>query len=281
MAKQYGYTLVELLIALALGLIIVAAAVFLLLTGLRSNAMQQGVADLQDNANFGLNYITQDIRLANLKTSTAKIDDQTLLGGIVLSTQNLPEKFKALSSTLLSAGGSGLSNVTQGSDQLVIQYQPMATGGFDCEGRRIEDTKYTIIQRYFLRVDTANTEGESQPLALVCDAGRYHESENAIKDYGDNGEIIMKRVDHFRVLLSVSTESDQRRYISISDYKALGANKPRVLGVYLGVLARSAQKVGQDKAIGQNNEFIVLDQNVVVKADKNPKGYMRRVVYQM
>lgn len=66
MRQQNGYTLMELLIALTLGLVIIAAATMLFLTGVRSQAMQQGVADLQDNANFGLNYITQDLRLANL-----------------------------------------------------------------------------------------------------------------------------------------------------------------------------------------------------------------------
>ena len=280
MLKQQGYTLIELIIALALGLIIIAAAVLLLLTGMRSNAMQQGVSDLQDDANFGLNYITQDVRLANLKTITAKMDDQLLMGGVVLSIHNIPTKFNALSPTLLSTGGSGLSNVEQHSDQLVIQYRPMATGGFDCQGRRIDDTTYTIIQRYFLRQDTTKTAGEEQPLSLACDAGRYNESDNAILDYGDSGEIIMKRVDQFHVLLSVSTDTDQRRYISIDNYLALGQNKPRILGVYLGALTRSAQNVGKDKAIEQSNNFAVLDQDVVVKGNSNPKGYIRRVVTQ-
>ena len=280
MFKQQGYTLIELMIALALGLIVVAAAVLLLLTGVRSNAMQKGVADLQDDANFGLNYMTQDIRLANLKTTTAKMNDQMIHGGIVLSANNLPEKFRALSSALLSKSESGLSNVEQRSDQLVIQYRPMSIGGFDCEGRRIEDTKYIIIQRYFLRADSAKEVGEEQPLALACDAGRYDESDDAILDYGDNGEIIMKRVDHFHTLLSVNTDQNLRRYIPIAEYMALEGNKPRILGVFIGVLTRSAQQVGKDKAIEQNNNFTVLDQNVVVKANANPKGYIRRVISQ-
>lgn len=55
--KQQGFTLVELIISLALGLMVVAAAILLFLTGQKSVAMQKGVAELQDNANFGLNYI--------------------------------------------------------------------------------------------------------------------------------------------------------------------------------------------------------------------------------
>ena len=280
MLKQQGYTLIELMIALALGLVIVAAAVMLLLTGIRSHALQQGVADLQDDANFGLNYITQDVRLANLKTTTAKIDDQMLMGGIVLSHANLPETLRSLNPALLSFGGSGISNVDQKSDQLVIQYKPMIAGGFDCQGRRIEDVSYTIVQRYFLRSDPAKNQGEEQPLSLACDSGRYTDSNNTILDYGDNGEIIMKRVDQFHVLLSISTDTNQRRYISIEDYKALGENKPRILAVYIAALTRSAQHVGKDQAIQQSNKFTLLDQDVELKNDLNLKGYIRRVVAQ-
>jgi type IV pilus assembly protein PilW len=280
MLRQQGYTLIELMIALALGLVIVAAAVMLLLTGIRSQALQQGVAHLQDDANFGLNYITQDVRLANLQATTAKIDDQILKGGIVLSHANLPETLHSLNPALLSLGGSGISNVDQKSDQLVIQYKPMTAGGFDCQGRRIEDASYTIVQRYFLRSDSAKHSGEEQPLSLVCDSGRYTDSSQTILDYGDNGEIIMKRVDQFHVLLSISTDTNQRRYISIEDYKALGENKPRILAVYIAALTRSEQNVGKDQAIQQNNKFTLLDQDVALKNDLNSKGYIRRVVAQ-
>lgn len=41
--KQYGFTLIELMIALVLGLIIVAAGIQLFITGQRSLSMQQGL----------------------------------------------------------------------------------------------------------------------------------------------------------------------------------------------------------------------------------------------
>ncbi|MFZ0331211.1 MAG: prepilin-type N-terminal cleavage/methylation domain-containing protein, partial [Acinetobacter bohemicus] len=81
-----GFTLVELMIALALGLIIVAAAIMLFLTGQKSYVLQSGMSDLQDNANFGLNYIAKDIRLTNLNVVKADIDDETQYGGVVLTS---------------------------------------------------------------------------------------------------------------------------------------------------------------------------------------------------
>ena len=110
--KQIGFTLIELMISLALGLIVVAAAILLFLTGQEGVAMQKGVSELQDNANFGLNYITKDIRLTNLNVKEATINDQTPYGGVVLSSSNTEPKSNvylssaALDANLISKGNS-------------------------------------------------------------------------------------------------------------------------------------------------------------------------------
>lgn len=282
MNKHAGFTLIELMIALALGLVVVAAATMLFLTGMRSNAMQQGVSDLQDNANFGLNYITQDVRLANLNNPTAEMNDTLALGGVVLTANNLPTALSGTADNLLSFSGTGASNVNEGSDQLVIQYEPMQSDTYDCEGRLIPDTDRIIIQRYFLRQDTNAGVGEAAPLALACDAAHYNDAgwigatENA---YGGNGEIIMKRVDQFHILLTVMNAANQMRYMNVTDYEA-AAVKPRIVGVNLGVLTRSSQNVGSDTAIAQQNNFELLDQDLTVNDASNPTGFIRRVLTQ-
>lgn len=342
--KQSGFTLVELMISLALGLIIVAAAILLFLTGQKSLAMQQGVAELQDNANFGLNYITQDIRLANLNTKDAVINAQTLYGGIVLTSANssfvttktdavtsvvtkypnLPVSIVGLGDTLLTQnngittaattgnGWRGVSNVKDSStaaalssDQLVIQYLPQyriekrGTGasaydvyvaGSDCEGKKLEFRVLpnaadayglqVIVQRYFLRQDSNKASNESSPLALACDAGYYAKtgSPTSITNYGDAGEIIMKRVDYFRVLLGIQNGTNYR-YVSIADYMAMTAPRPRIVSVQLGALVRSTQSVGADSAVKADQEFKVLDQTVKANALTDPK-YIRQVVSQ-
>lgn len=342
--RASGFTLIELMISLTLGLIVTAAAILLLLTGQRSVAMQKGVAELQDNANFGLNYMTKDIRFTNLNTTTATINDATVYGGVVLTSNvsadvvidtsvtpnvkkpNLPTTI-VIDDTLLSQSddrvpvGSGnqwkgTSNVTDtggtalSSDQLVIQYLPQYTldnkgtsadtddeyvGGFDCEGNEIRYLKSNglrmYVQRYFLREDSNKATNESSPLALACDAGYYPiTSPTTITNYGGAGEIIMKRVDHFRVLFSIqSTEVDasastpvtsiEHQYISIKDYMTLASPRPRILAVQLGMLVRSTQSVGADAAVKADQAFQVLDQTVQVKTSTDPK-YIRQVVSQ-
>ncbi len=289
MINQRGFTLIELMIALALGLVVVAAATMLFITGVRGSQIQQGMSDLQESANFGLNYITQDIRLANLDAVEAELNDSLLAGGIVLSLNNLPEGVRSnIDDSLLSRGNgdtvgtdeqwTGASNVTQNSDQLVIQYKPIQVGGYDCEGRRITSTNM-IIQRYFLREDENAGVGEGNPLALACDAGSY--TDTTLSNFGDAGEIVMKRVDHFRVLLNVSNAAGNRRYIGIREYRALAGAKPRIIGVSLGVLTRSGQSIGRDMASQQTNAFTVLDQNnVTISSGGNPQGFIRQVLIQ-
>ncbi|MEN8292597.1 PilW family protein [Acinetobacter radioresistens] len=311
-----GFTLIELMIALALGLVITAAAIMLFITGQRSYSMQQGVADLQDNANFGLNYIVRDIRLANLNSTRADINDQISFGGIVLTSAINAQKdasvpplpLSNLSSTItgntaavsllsrssgtgMSAGTApawtGISNVNEAgtallSDQLVIQYRPVEIGGFDCEGQEITSTDIYIVQRYFLRADTNVSANEpNQALALACDAGFYPVtgSPTAITNYGDAGEIIMKRVDYFRVLLGIQN-GDNYRYISIADYMAMASPRPRILSLQLGILTRSSQSTGTNSNAGNNTAFTVLDKNVVVKSSTTTNNYIRQVVSQ-
>lgn len=255
--SQQGFTLIELMVSLVLGLIIVAAATMLFIAGQKSFALQQGAADIQDNANFALNYITKDIRMANLNNSTATMNASLANGGIVFSTTNLAGITTA---NVSQSAVSGTSNVTTGSDQLTIQYLPQQTGGFDCEGKEITSTSVYVVQRYFVRRDSniGSNETAATALSLVCAAGR---SNDMTAFNGDTGQIIMKRVDYFRVLLTVQNSAGSLRDMSISDY-VTNAPTARILGVKLGVLTRSNQSVGVDSNINLAKTFKVLDQSV-------------------
>lgn len=345
MKLQYGFTLIELMIALALGLIVSAAAILMFITAQKSYALQQGMANLQDNTTFGLNYITDEIRSTNLNNIKSIINDETTYGGIVFTsaanartipaTGTVPKKvFSNLYPTLIGANtaesfltSSGIhsSNVScadvidngcesgdVSSDQLVIQYKPqyvtddkgttvtsddMWFGGYDCEGNKIEflktePAKRIIVQRYFLREDTDKGTEPNESLSLACDAGWYWESyknsasadvnPTVLTDFGGQGEIIMKRVDHFRVLFGIHTKNGYE-YISQEKYMDLTEEpKPRILSVQLGLLGRSTQSVGSDSAFKDDQEFKILDQTVVVKTPttNSSSKYVRQVVSQ-
>ena len=308
MKKQVGFTLVELLIAMALGLIIAASATMLFLTGLKSQALQTGQSGLQDDANFGLNFILKDVRLSNLNTVQSGINDTTAYGGMVFSSSttggfnnsNLPID---VAETLLSQSNLNLSNAQSvRSDQLTIQILPQyiwddkktATtaddrwyGGFDCEGTALEFTRdqgrQMVVQRYFLAVDeNAGDTEPNQPLALYCDAGYYalEGDPTSITNFGEDPQIVLKRVDHFRVLYSIQNGSNHR-YVDANTYLQLDSPRPRILSVQLGILMRSLQSVGRDNTFSDEQVFQVLDQALqITEPDENAPKYVRQVVTQ-
>ncbi|TXJ07726.1 MAG: prepilin-type N-terminal cleavage/methylation domain-containing protein, partial [Acinetobacter sp.] len=81
---QQGFTLIELMVALTIGLLVSAAALQLFTGGVITTRLQEANAELQDSGIFGLEYVARDVRLANFgNVSNHELHDQTPFGGIV------------------------------------------------------------------------------------------------------------------------------------------------------------------------------------------------------
>lgn len=101
---QKGFTLVELMIAIVLGLLLVAAAIQLFTGGIITTRLQQANAELQDSGIFGLDYIIRDIRLANYGNITNLVlNDKTAWGGIVLTSKTSSDSSVNLPATRTDA----------------------------------------------------------------------------------------------------------------------------------------------------------------------------------
>lgn len=372
MNSAKGFTLIELMISIVLGLLVTAAAVQLFITGMTSYNMQKSGAEVQENGLFGLEVIAQSLRLANYHSISPIINDQTVMGGLVLSSDpadiavpaggsiDVPGNLEGVRMAgavvpngLISRGDgmtvasgnqwTGVSNVTLStgtavnSDQLVIQYRA-PQDMYDCEGNFVrgprtvkKDASFTeltdaekaaagttvmdntldvdgdvVVERYFLRPDTiANSNEPNQPLALVCDAGRYVTKDptklgangllldsaalNGNISYGDAGQIIMNRVDHFHVLLGVHPGNDRSRlmYYPINQYMNIvvpnnpdgsPGPRPRIVSVQISVLARSMTN-SKNKLLDPSGNFTMLDQTVKLKSVSNTDSnrYVRQV----
>ena len=292
MKKQTGFTLIELMISIGLGLIIVASALLLFLSGQRNVAVQKSAADLQDDQNFGLNYIAKNIRQANLNSPSASLSSTSNLSGIVFSSANISDKVTldpnfATKFVTANLGASnmqiknGTSYADAVNDQLVIQYKPIETGGYDCSGRLIDRTDIYILERYFIRTDANGGGADAERSALACASSRYAaglttatalESTSTSGLYG-SGEIIMKRVDLFRVRFLV----DGKRYMTVAQYNASTA-KPRILAVQLGIIARAPDK-SSERSISTAQEFTLFGQTFTQKTDF-PNRYLRVPIMQ-
>lgn len=309
MKYSKGFTLIELMVSLVIGLIVIGAAMQLFLTGSINYSLQKNLGELQDNGNFGLNFIIKDIKLANLDADLSVINDRNKYSGIVFTSVKsyaslTPEEKEVQSANLpltltnstvnianLSLANVGPSNVGDGSDQLVIQYKVFDPNSFDCEGGSFTqdeiDEGTFVVQRYYLRPD-----GKSTDLALVCDAGRYKTlvaTDNlpvGITGLGENSQIIMRRVDYFHVLLGVKqNNSDEFSYMTIDQYMGVnnvltkdGTPRPRIMSIQLGALVRGYDSISGNDVLP--TEFSILNKKVTLSNASSAEKYAREVVSQ-
>lgn len=303
--KNAGFTLVELMIAIVLGLLVTAAATQLFIGGSVSYRLQDNVAELQDGGVFGLNYATQQIQLANYGNSDhIGLTHITPRGGIVLTSgdrtatnvniKNLVDNKKVdakyLSQSAGANGWTGLSNTTTDSDQLTIQFiAPVDM--MNCEGEKVFKGDL-VVQRYFLRTYNSTSKDDSSvaSLGLACDANDPNIKANISSDpesitgFGtatNLGEVIIPRVDQFKVQVLAKLNSNYR-YYSLNDYLAVASSStaqiPEIQLIRISVLIRSQVKT-ESVANDPNKTFVMLGENVTLKtaAVGNSNRYSRAV----
>lgn len=186
--NQSGFTLLELMISILLGLVIVAAGTTIFLSAQRSLGVQIGVGEVQQNANFGLSLLAYDLRHANLNMPTdQKVNNKSVGSGIIFNLANLPSSLATTDINLLTQQGKDVDATQSKSDQITIQFIPQyrvtentpvdASGTkqattvssnarmHNCEGDEIlftsdnkndlnvtpQAVKATIVQRYFVK----------------------------------------------------------------------------------------------------------------------------------
>ena len=310
---QQGFTLVELMISIALGLIVVAAGLSLFINGLKSSKLQEGVLNIQDSGIFGLEYVADHVRLANYENvENRSLHDQTPLGGVVFSTGipgtanvNLAvgnaNTTTAYSTTILTQsadvdGWDAVGNTDRQSDQLTIQFiapQDM----HNCEGQTVFRGD-RVVQRYFLRVDTNSTAYDQNlpRYGLACDANTPAESAESVQanpgfltgfSIGNGGEIIIPDVDYFGFLLGARVGNDFR-YYTVQEYRdAVAAARlmpnpqvPAVEVIKMSVLVKSSNEIAGSE-IDPNKTYSILGRDIKLKkpAAVNKQNKFARQVY--
>lgn len=223
---QQGFTLIELMISLILGLLVSAAALQILYTNSLSSNIQSAGSKIVDTNTFGLDYLTKQIRKANygiLSSQSFFLNHQTPQGGIVLTApdnltvfgntvagetvasnlRGLSKSNQLISDTLLTRSASSLSgsNVKFGStalssDQLTIQYKVSSDNQVDCQSRNVMKDDY-VIERYFVR------DG-----GLACASAIYTYSETTAKKDATNQNAI--NIDKYKKPIKQSDGSFNR-----------------------------------------------------------------------
>ncbi|MDQ9020632.1 PilW family protein [Acinetobacter sichuanensis] len=302
--KQIGFTLIELMVAIVLGLLISAAAVQIFINSSFSTKLQQGVAETQDSGIFGLDMVLQYIQLANYgNPDNLAITDQTPRGGIVFTsgvanTTNVNIKSTVAGAKIedayLSQSAIGPSNASVASDQLTIQFvAPIDM--FNCEGEKVFKNDL-IVQRYFLRSYNASNQDDTNvaSLGLACDANTpantaagVNRDPTTLTGFGTSsstGEILIPRVDQMTIQL-LTKAGNIYRYYTLNDYKTAvelsRVNKtalPEIVMVKMAVLTRSNDK-NNSPYVNPSKTFKMLGENVTLKtaSSGNNNKYAREV----
>lgn len=284
--RQAGFTLIELMISLVLGLIVSAAVIQVYLINVKTSSVQASGSELQDASVFGLQQLEKSIRLANLGNPTTRIDGTTRNGGIVLTGVNIgvpnpsePDPYpntgyltrRAGDTAAGTNGWTGISNTNTNSDQLTIQYTNITGSPMtDCEGA-VAAVNDIVIERYFVRQATGDTStGAIKKLVLACDAGRVKKTggidtvtpSSDSRNFGQGGQEFIVNIDQFKVLLgaqyTTGTNAGQIIYLPSSAYSAITTGNPVLTAVKIGLIVH-----GSTPIIGsaEQSEFALLGQS--------------------
>lgn len=308
MNKQQGFTLIELMISLVLGLLIIAAASQVYVISLRTATVQQAGSSILDANVFGLQQIENNIRMAGLGLSDvakAGAADSGILAGndTAAAISMLRTNGTKLSSTLISRDRLGPTNTTSGgSDQLTIQYRAPANMR-DCEGHLVLGPRtgildlpgnpvvsidgQIIVERYFVKDNNGTLE-------LRCDAGLYVSNHiiqddgqgtaNAtiltgadkrynIQNFGNDGALIASGIDDFQVRFGIASGANHSgiRYVTPTEYQALSADTA-IITVQLGLLTKGSVPSSDAP---ESQTYTILGNNVNMKSDQGQ--FIRRV----
>ena len=278
--RMAGFTLIELMISLVLGLLISAAVIQIYVINTRTVTIQQSASEVQDSSIFALQALEEHIRLANLGNPITSISSTSNHGGVVLTPTNLGTANTTLTTLLTndsgSAGFTSVSNMANvASDQLTIQYKNITPSPlYDCQGAEIAaGSSDWVVERYFVRLATGTTASAGvQNLALACAAGRVSENGTVIDAFSGNGEVIVPAVDQFKVLLGSQIGINQLAYLAPSTYLKL-TDKPSITTIKIGTIIRSTTPLISST---DQESFTVLGTSQNLKADTARRKFYRR-----
>lgn len=269
-----GFTLIELMISLVLGLLISAAVIQVYIINMRTATVQQSASEVQDSSIFAMQAIEDNVRIANLGNPITSINSTTKNGGIVLTTTNLGNANKT-EAQFLTANNTGLSNINNiASDQLTIQYKNITQNSlFDCEGTEVlAGSNDWVVERYFIRAAGSGSTTGVRNLSLACDAGRIDNTGVVTSSFTDNGQIIVEAVDQFKILLGIQTDVKNLTYITADAYLQL-SDKPPITTIKTGVIIRSNTPLANET---DKSTFTVLGTEQTLKTDTTRANYYRR-----
>lgn len=260
--QQQGFTLIELMISLVLGLLVVAAATAIFISAQRSMNMQTGMSELQQNSIFGLSQITHDLRHVNLNTSLNHSISTTAKGaGIILGVDNA---LYTIPADMVTQENVIATKMSIQSDRLTVQYKPNSRDLVNCEGVELNNPDWINIQTYFL-LENSSGSYDLRCSAMYGPSGRL-----------DNGVVLLQDVEAFKVRFGVRnynvqngelTKNNGLRYKTIDQLSGVpdggSGVADRIASIEVNIIARSTSSVGSGSGTDAGKTFSIAGLNNV------------------
>jgi len=128
MRYHRGVSLIELIIAMAIGAIILLGITSIYASSKKSSKVQEGLSRVQENGRFVIEFLSRDIRMAGFPQGSG------------------PLAFNDLTTTEGAPGDS---------DQITLQYNPPTALFVDCNGNLVDP----IINKYDIQLNAKNIPG--------------------------------------------------------------------------------------------------------------------------
>lgn len=267
MKSRRGFTLVELMVAIGLGLLLSLAATQLFVANQVSFNFQRSTGDVQASGRYAIDQIASDLRMAGLINQ-----GQAPIPSIVMFTSDVPG---LASASYVSADNTSQSGATPTSgigstDQITLQYA-MPVDGVDCQGNTVTQGTY-LVERYFIRddPDVPNTK------SLACSSGTY--SFAGTVTMSTTSTVLASGVDSFKVLYGlddgVNGVAQVSRWVSAGTYQAMAVPRPAIVAVQVGIYLKSGESVGN--GIAPQADVWVLN-NQITKASIPVDNRLRRL----
>ena len=172
-SSQRGLSLVELMIAMLLGLFLIGGLLQIFISSRQTYRMQEGLSRLQENGRFAIDFISRDIRMAGFlgcnsqAAITNKLNMPTPPTDFIYDFNTVIEGFEAISATAWTpAINAAITSPLGGSDVITIRRA-------DAQGFAV--TAYTNAD---LTLDTSTSTSTIKPILTASNANLTASSDN-------------------------------------------------------------------------------------------------------
>nr|WP_136250156.1 PilW family protein [Ningiella ruwaisensis] len=259
--RQKGLTLVELMISLALGLVISAAVIQILVSNSVTDSLNRAIASTQENGRYLMSRLRQDLMMVgfydsldpNLSTFVDITEEEAFVRARPVL---LPGDFVAAALMGSEEGGAATSN-----DTLMVGFQ----GARDCRGLKLgyaADEEFYVVNQYFVEDNKLKCRG--------ADGRVLRGQKAAVGDSGGAAMTLLDEVYGFQVLYGITdptapgNRGTPARYIDASNLEAAYDANSQVVAIRLAFLVK-----GEGEAtISEAASFKLLDEAAFTVSDK-------------